>query len=207
MLLLWISLPLLYQSLPPYLSYFSLLRPLSIHLMRTFLLSETINFDSTLYNLFHWLIISFYLTIYGGVAATWLLIGIGDVGGEWPVISHAPWNGCNLADFIMPFFLFIVGISIALSFMVISLSYFHSNCFVKTLLENACLPSCFIFTYVENMKPVWSCQDCGSYFLGLWSSSFGVSYYKVTFISHLLFILHWLVCKLCCQTFVTLVIN
>ncbi|KAI7741276.1 hypothetical protein M8C21_015983 [Ambrosia artemisiifolia] len=38
-----------------------------------------------------------------------------DAGGEWPVIGHAPWDGCNLADFVMPFFLFIVGIAIALA--------------------------------------------------------------------------------------------
>ncbi|XP_024963782.1 heparan-alpha-glucosaminide N-acetyltransferase isoform X2 [Cynara cardunculus var. scolymus] len=31
------------------------------------------------------------------------------------MIAHAPWNGCNLADFVMPFFLFIVGMSIALA--------------------------------------------------------------------------------------------
>ncbi|KAF3454531.1 hypothetical protein FNV43_RR04979 [Rhamnella rubrinervis] len=44
-----------------------------------------------------------------------LMILVDDAGGEWPVIGHAPWNGCNLADFVMPFFLFIVGMSIALS--------------------------------------------------------------------------------------------
>ncbi|XP_071736981.1 uncharacterized protein [Rutidosis leptorrhynchoides] len=44
-----------------------------------------------------------------------LMILVDDAGGEWPVIGHAPWNGCNLADFVMPFFLFIVGMSIALA--------------------------------------------------------------------------------------------
>nr|XP_043636764.1 heparan-alpha-glucosaminide N-acetyltransferase isoform X2 [Erigeron canadensis] len=44
-----------------------------------------------------------------------LMILVDDAGGEWPMIGHAPWNGCNLADFVMPFFLFIVGISIALA--------------------------------------------------------------------------------------------
>lgn len=38
-----------------------------------------------------------------------------DYGGSiFPIISHAPWNGLHLADFVMPFFLFLVGISIAL---------------------------------------------------------------------------------------------
>ncbi|XP_015875090.2 uncharacterized protein LOC107411924 [Ziziphus jujuba] len=49
-----------------------------------------------------------------------LMILVDDAGGEWPMIGHAPWNGCNLADFVMPFFLFIVGISIALAFKRIS---------------------------------------------------------------------------------------
>lgn len=38
-----------------------------------------------------------------------------DYGGSiFPIISHAPWNGLHLADFVMPFFLFLVGISLAL---------------------------------------------------------------------------------------------
>ncbi|KAF5180413.1 Heparan-alpha-glucosaminide n-acetyltransferase [Thalictrum thalictroides] len=45
-----------------------------------------------------------------------MMILVDDAGGEWPMIGHAPWNGCNLADFVMPFFLFIVGMAIALAF-------------------------------------------------------------------------------------------
>eukprot|EP00252_Welwitschia_mirabilis_P016328 TRINITY_DN3600_c0_g1_i9.p1 TRINITY_DN3600_c0_g1~~TRINITY_DN3600_c0_g1_i9.p1 ORF type:complete len:102 (+),score=11.50 TRINITY_DN3600_c0_g1_i9:234-539(+) len=47
-----------------------------------------------------------------------VMILVDDAGGEWPRIAHAPWNGCNLADFVMPFFLFIVGFAIALAFKV-----------------------------------------------------------------------------------------
>ncbi|KAL7239504.1 hypothetical protein ACSBR2_005406 [Camellia fascicularis] len=43
------------------------------------------------------------------------MILVDDAGGEWPMIGHAPWDGCNLADFVMPFFLFIVGMAIALA--------------------------------------------------------------------------------------------
>ncbi|KAK4378907.1 hypothetical protein RND71_000769 [Anisodus tanguticus] len=43
------------------------------------------------------------------------MVLVDDAGGEWPMIGHAPWNGCNLADFVMPFFLFIVGMAIALA--------------------------------------------------------------------------------------------
>lgn len=47
-----------------------------------------------------------------------LMILVDDAGGEWPVIGHAPWHGCHLADFVMPFFLFIVGMAIALALKV-----------------------------------------------------------------------------------------
>ena len=41
---------------------------------------------------------------------------IADVmGGTYPKIGHATWNDMHLADFVMPFFLFVVGFSIALS--------------------------------------------------------------------------------------------
>ncbi|KAK4427642.1 putative U6 snRNA-associated Sm-like protein LSm4 [Sesamum alatum] len=55
------------------------------------------------------------LDIFRGLTVA-LMILVDDAGGEWPVIGHAPWNGCNLADFVMPFFLFIVGMAIPLAF-------------------------------------------------------------------------------------------
>ncbi|CAI9103428.1 OLC1v1001902C1 [Oldenlandia corymbosa var. corymbosa] len=54
------------------------------------------------------------LDIFRGLTVA-LMVLVDDAGGEWPVITHAPWNGCNLADFVMPFFLFIVGVAIALA--------------------------------------------------------------------------------------------
>ncbi|CAN6468903.1 unnamed protein product [Victoria cruziana] len=48
------------------------------------------------------------------------MILVDDAGDKWPIIGHAPWDGCHLADFVMPFFLFIVGMAIALSFKRIS---------------------------------------------------------------------------------------
>ncbi|KDO56215.1 hypothetical protein CISIN_1g012127mg [Citrus sinensis] len=54
------------------------------------------------------------LDIFRGLAVA-LMILVDHAGGDWPEISHAPWNGCNLADFVMPFFLFIVGVAIALA--------------------------------------------------------------------------------------------
>ncbi|XP_015893157.2 uncharacterized protein LOC107427291 isoform X2 [Ziziphus jujuba] len=43
------------------------------------------------------------------------LMMVADYGGSIsPLIAHSPWNGVHLADFVMPFFLFIAGISPAL---------------------------------------------------------------------------------------------
>ncbi|XP_029126566.1 heparan-alpha-glucosaminide N-acetyltransferase [Cajanus cajan] len=44
-----------------------------------------------------------------------LMILVDDAGEAYPRIDHSPWNGCTLADFVMPFFLFIVGVAIALA--------------------------------------------------------------------------------------------
>jgi hypothetical protein len=60
-----------------------------------------------------------------------LMILVDGAGGEWPVIGHAPWNGCNLADFVMPFFLFIVGMAIPLSLKV-------PSCFSRII--GVCMP-------------------------------------------------------------------
>lgn len=46
------------------------------------------------------------------------MILVDDAGGVYPRIDHSPWNGCTLADFVLPFFLFIVGVAIALAFKV-----------------------------------------------------------------------------------------
>ncbi|KAF5940632.1 hypothetical protein HYC85_021799 [Camellia sinensis] len=44
-----------------------------------------------------------------------VMILVDDAGGVYSRIDHSPWNGCTLADFVMPFFLFIVGVAIALA--------------------------------------------------------------------------------------------
>ncbi|KAK6139460.1 hypothetical protein DH2020_026814 [Rehmannia glutinosa] len=67
------------------------------------------------------------LDIFRGLTVA-LMILVDDAGGEWPVIAHAPWNGCNLADFVMPFFLFIVGMAIALAL--------KDNCYQQSDFEN-----------------------------------------------------------------------
>ena len=61
------------------------------------------------------------------------MILVDDAGGEWPMIGHAPWYGCNLADFVMPFFLFIVGMAIALALKV---QLFQNNFFSCNVLKS-----------------------------------------------------------------------
>ena len=46
------------------------------------------------------------------------MILVDDAGGAFPSINHSPWYGVTLADFVMPFFLFSVGVSIGLVFKV-----------------------------------------------------------------------------------------
>jgi predicted acyltransferase len=47
------------------------------------------------------------------VAAMILVNNPGDWGNIYPPLEHASWNGCTPTDLIFPFFLFIVGVSIA----------------------------------------------------------------------------------------------
>lgn len=48
------------------------------------------------------------------------MILVDDVGEILPSINHSPWDGVTLADFVMPFFLFIVGVSLAFAYKVTS---------------------------------------------------------------------------------------
>ncbi|KAL0737813.1 hypothetical protein Bca4012_014023 [Brassica carinata] len=52
-----------------------------------------------------------------------LMILVDDVGGIFPAINHSPWDGVTLADFVMPFFLFIVGVSLAFAYKNLSCKY------------------------------------------------------------------------------------
>ncbi|MED6137762.1 hypothetical protein PIB30_067997 [Stylosanthes scabra] len=53
------------------------------------------------------------LDVFRGLSV--FLMMVVDYGGSiFPIIAHAPWNGIHLADLVMPFFLFIAGVSLAL---------------------------------------------------------------------------------------------
>jgi len=45
-----------------------------------------------------------------------LMIIVDDAGGFIPALNHSPWDGVTIADFVMPFFLFIVGVSLTLAY-------------------------------------------------------------------------------------------
>lgn len=55
------------------------------------------------------------LDVFRGITVV-LMILVDDVGGLLPAINHSPWNGVTIADYVMPFFLFIVGVSLALTY-------------------------------------------------------------------------------------------
>ncbi|KAH7351662.1 hypothetical protein KP509_19G008600 [Ceratopteris richardii] len=55
------------------------------------------------------------LDVFRGLTIAAMIL-VDDAGGSWPSINHSPWHGVTFADFVMPFFLFIVGMSLVLSF-------------------------------------------------------------------------------------------
>eukprot|EP00252_Welwitschia_mirabilis_P017411 TRINITY_DN385_c0_g1_i1.p1 TRINITY_DN385_c0_g1~~TRINITY_DN385_c0_g1_i1.p1 ORF type:complete len:461 (-),score=58.64 TRINITY_DN385_c0_g1_i1:643-2025(-) len=59
------------------------------------------------------------LDVFRGLTVA-LMILVDDAGGLFPSINHSPWNGITLADVVMPFFLFIVGVSLALVYKKVS---------------------------------------------------------------------------------------
>ena len=44
------------------------------------------------------------------------MVFVDDVGDTWLNIQHSPWDNFSLADFVMPWFLFMIGNSMAFSF-------------------------------------------------------------------------------------------
>ncbi|XP_058755962.1 uncharacterized protein LOC131629184 isoform X2 [Vicia villosa] len=59
------------------------------------------------------------LDVFRGLTVA-LMILVDDVGRAFPSLNHSPWFGVTLADFVMPFFLFGVGVSIGLVFKKVS---------------------------------------------------------------------------------------
>ncbi|XP_042494703.1 heparan-alpha-glucosaminide N-acetyltransferase-like isoform X2 [Macadamia integrifolia] len=59
------------------------------------------------------------LDVFRGLAV-FLMIFVDYGGSVFPIIAHSPWNGVHLADFVMPFFLFISGVSLSLVYKNVS---------------------------------------------------------------------------------------
>ncbi|KAI0491434.1 hypothetical protein KFK09_025694 [Dendrobium nobile] len=59
------------------------------------------------------------LDVFRGITVA-LMILVDDAGGFCSAINHSPWNGVTIADFVMPFFLFIVGVSLGLTYKRVS---------------------------------------------------------------------------------------
>lgn len=59
------------------------------------------------------------LDVFRGLTVA-LMILVDDAGKAFPSINHSPWFGVTLADFVMPFFLFGVGVSVSLVFKRVS---------------------------------------------------------------------------------------
>lgn len=55
------------------------------------------------------------LDVFRGLSIA-VMILVDYAGGIWPAINHSPWDGVTLADFVLPFFLFIVGVALALTY-------------------------------------------------------------------------------------------
>lgn len=59
------------------------------------------------------------LDVFRGLCV-FLMMLVDYAGSIFPVIAHVPWNGLHLADFVMPFFLFVAGISVAIVYKKVS---------------------------------------------------------------------------------------
>lgn len=71
-------------------------------------------------------------------------------GSIFPIISHSPWDGIHLADFVMPFFLFVAGISPALVYKV--LIEFLTNKVIFFPSSFCLIIVCFLFAISEGTQ-------------------------------------------------------
>ncbi|RZC75548.1 hypothetical protein C5167_051040 [Papaver somniferum] len=92
-----------------------------------------------------------------------LMVFVDHVGGIQPAINHSPWNGVTLADFVMPFFLFIVGV--ALSF-----AYKRLKCRVDAT-KKAVLQALKLFIFGIVLQ--------GGYFHGINNLTYGVDIQQI----------------------------
>ncbi|XP_060963284.1 uncharacterized protein LOC133032802 isoform X2 [Cannabis sativa] len=102
------------------------------------------------------------LDVFRGLCV-FLMILVDYGGSVFPIISHSPWNGVRLADFVMPFFLFIAGISPALVYKKVP------DRFVAT--QRAVLRGLKLFLLGVFLQ--------GGYFHGVTSMTYGVDIERI----------------------------
>lgn len=75
-----------------------------------------------------------------------LMIIVDNAGRLIPSINHSPWNGLTLADFVMPFFLFMVGVSLGLVYKVLII------CIIRSYFSETCLEAIYANYIVLNQN-------------------------------------------------------
>ncbi|WOL13420.1 heparan-alpha-glucosaminide N-acetyltransferase-like isoform X1 [Canna indica] len=104
------------------------------------------------------------LDVFRGLSIA-LMIFVDYAGSILPFVAHAPWDGVRLADFVMPFFLFIAGISI-------SIVYKNKSNKVQSTYR-AILKAAKLFVLGILLQ--------GGYFHGINSLTYGVDIEKIRF--------------------------
>ncbi|XP_069609209.1 heparan-alpha-glucosaminide N-acetyltransferase-like isoform X1 [Ranitomeya imitator] len=68
-----------------------------------------------------------------------LMVFVNYGGGGYWFFQHAPWNGLTVADLVMPWFVFIIGTSVALAFSSMLKRGFHRSQLVRKLTWRTCV--------------------------------------------------------------------
>uniref|UniRef100_A0A0E0PHR9 Heparan-alpha-glucosaminide N-acetyltransferase catalytic domain-containing protein n=1 Tax=Oryza rufipogon TaxID=4529 RepID=A0A0E0PHR9_ORYRU len=84
------------------------------------------------------------LDVFRGLTVAMMIL-VDDAGGAWPGMNHSPWLGVTVADFVMPAFLFIIGVSAALVFKRIAIGYFLAAISEIWLVNNISVDSAISF--------------------------------------------------------------
>ncbi|KAF9686084.1 hypothetical protein SADUNF_Sadunf03G0121500 [Salix dunnii] len=85
------------------------------------------------------------LDVFRGLTVA-LMILVDDAGGVLPAINHSPWNGLTLADVVMPFFLFMVGVSLGLTYKIsIDVLPDAASSSISTATTDALIPNSIIW--------------------------------------------------------------
>lgn len=91
-----------------------------------------------------------------------LMILVDYLGSIFPPIGHSPWNGLRLADYVMPFFLFIAGVSLALAYKVQQVQLWKIISLGLQMLSLPVFPQLFVYLFypeMSNLQKVFCCLE------------------------------------------------